>query len=200
MHYFDEIINDLKRYEHLGTRTLSNGTRLIGQKPLPGLPGIGPPYYHKIFARLNENEIDLLEIEIQRPLPSFLKRFYILANGLNIFSGALSVQGLRYSYKRTGEDIWQPISLQTPNVMERPKDADDDFVFFGFYDWDGSQLYATTRNSAVYMCARYQSKRVLMEWPSFEEMLVSEVRRLNTLFDDSGQKVDENVPTIPQWD
>lgn len=191
--YFNEIMHVLTKADRLGSRQLSNGTRLIGH-----VPHVAPEaYFHVVYAPLNDAEIRTLEQQIGRPLPRDLKHFYGLCNGLKLFSYALAIDGLRRTNTRTGDDAWHPFAMDVANVKERPKNVDDSFVFFGGYEWDGSTLGMSGQSREVHRCAP-QSARRLNTWASLSDMLCSEVRRLSSLFNADGHKVSTEVPTTPE--
>ncbi len=190
--YLDEVMEIVLKAEQLGSRRLSTGVRLIGH-----VPHVAPEaYFHVLYPPLDDTQILTVEQQIERPLPSELKDFYAHTNGIKLFAYAMTIDGLRHSYVRTGDEAWQPYSMDIPNVKERPRDADDSFVFIGGYRWDGSTLGMSPDSPVVYRCARYTAEPI-NEWPSFGDMLVSEARRLSALFDENGRKINEDLPTIP---
>jgi hypothetical protein len=148
---------------------------------------------------LNDNDIDRLERQLGITLSESLREFYRRWNGIKLFAYSLNIYGLRHSFVRKGDEAWQPFSLLTPNLQERPIDADDELVFFGGYRRDGSDLAMRESSPKVFRCARY-SAQPLNEWPSFDEMLISEVERLSRLFDEHGRKRDPTAPTTPPDD
>lgn len=192
MNYQEKLEIMLKRYEPLGVRNLANGTRLIGhvrhQAP--------DAYLHILFSGLNEKELSALEAKAGRPLPVCLKKFYAYSNGLELFSDSLSFYGLRTSYKRQGDEIWQPYCVSDPNVLERLSDASDDLFFFASYEWDGSLLYTSGCDKKINRCSAESSKPI-GSWSSFEEMMGAEIERISKLFDKSGRPIDPERPTIP---
>jgi hypothetical protein len=191
--YFDEVMEVVLDAERLGSRRLSNGVHLVGH-----VPHVAPEaYYHVVYPPLADAHIATIEQQIQRRLPSELKDFYKRSNGMHLFAYAMAIDGLRRGNVRTGDGAWQPFGMDVPNVKERPKDAGGSFVFFGGYEWDGSTLGMSPDSPVVHRCAP-QSARFINEWPSFGEMLVGEVRRLSALFDESGRKINEDTPTIPE--
>lgn len=184
-----EIVN---KAESLGERTLPNGVRLIGH-----IPHAAPEaYLHIIYPPLNNEQITSIEEAITKKLPDELKAFLKVSNGINLFADSLSIDGLRHSYVRVGDEAWQPYSMVTPNTIERPPDADESLVFLGGYCWDGSLLCMTPHSPVVYRC-QFGTAKVLNKWSSFDEMLTSEVNRLSTLFDEKGRKIDADAPTAP---
>lgn len=116
---------------------------------------------------------------------------------MQLFAYALSIDGLRRGYSRTGDEAWQPYSIVMPNVTERPADVPEPLVFFGGYEWDGSLLGMSPDSPAVYRFAP-GSAQIVNEWPDFQTMLLNEVHRLALLFDADGRKLDANAPTTPQ--
>lgn len=67
--------------------------------------------------------------------------------------------------------------------------------FIGEYDWDHSFLYVTP-DQKVHFCHR-EDATSLFTWDSIEDMLLSEIRRIYTLFDDRGVAIDPKHPTTP---
>ncbi len=192
MEYFDRVVKLVNSYEHLGKRSLPNGTRLIGH-----VPHVAPQaWLHVLFPPLTGDQLSQVEREIDRQLPRAYADFLAKSNGLWLFSGALTLDGLRWSYVRSGDAVWQPFSIATPNVNERPRGAKGSAVFVGGYQFDGSLLYIDADALRTYRCAR-TSANPLNEWPSFEAMLEAEATRLATLFDQSGRRIGPNVPTTP---
>ena len=62
----EEIVN---KWAWLGSRTLANGTKIIGH-----VKHMGPrAYLNKIYACVSDEEIIKLEHLIKRPLPQFFK-------------------------------------------------------------------------------------------------------------------------------
>jgi hypothetical protein len=51
-------------------------------------------------------------------------------------------------------------------------------------------------NIWVGMSGKHDCK-ILVTWSSLEDFLLSEVQRLNTLFDHNGVKIDSSKPTVP---
>jgi hypothetical protein len=186
-----EAFTILERASSLGMRQLDDGTRLIGK-----VTHVAPEaWFHLIFSPLTEKDVKTLEQILRRQLPKCFREFLMdFANGLNIFSGSLSLDGLRKNYVRGGEQIWQPFALETPNLYERPKDAGLHHFFIGGYEEDGSLLCLD--NESVFRCSR-KSVKPLNEWTSLSEMLGNEIKRLSALFDEFGRKKDPERPTTP---
>jgi hypothetical protein len=182
----------LTKFNFLGQKELEDGTLLIGKAP-----HIAPEaWLHCIYPKIGSYDIKFLEKEIRMSIPDEYKEFLGVSNGLGIFNTTLSLYGLRRSYVRNVNEVWQPFNIVTPNTLERPDNAGQNIFIIGGYDWDGSYLYINTHNNKVYLCDRdnISSK---FEWPNFEEMLESEIRRLITLFDDQGKEINLDQSTLP---
>lgn len=181
----------LAQASSFGIRQLNDGTRLFGRAT-----HVAPEaWLHLIFPPLIEAEVEILEQTLRRQIPkpyrTFLTKF---GNGINIFSGSLSLDGMRKSNDRTGDGNWQPFAIETPNLYERPRDAESRHFFIGGFEEDGSLLYL--ENDKVIRCDR-ASVKPLNEWGSLSEMIGSEVKRLSELFDEYGRKRDPDKPTTP---
>ena len=186
----DKIIVRLSDAKKFGFRKLANGTMLLGH-----VPHVAPEaYFHVVFAPLTEADVATFECEaLRRQIPELYRSFLLQANGLTVFSNTLELYGFRRSYVRKGDESWQPFALETPNLSERPRDSTQSQFFIGGYD-DGSRMYL--EEGRVIRCARTSSKP-LNTWPSFEEMLISEIERLSVLFDASGRLLCEWERLIP---
>ena len=192
MEYHTAVRNIVERWRHLGSRTLENGTQLIGH-----VPHVAPEaWLHNLFAPLTKKEIGKVEKELSCSLPDVFAEFLQIYNGLDLFSSTLSIYGLRKNYNRQGDDVWQPFSISDPNLYERPKDAKPSQLFIGGYNWDGSKLYLNMETGEVIRCSK-QSVRPLNHWSDFPCMLLSETERIAKLFDESGREIRPDEPTIP---
>ncbi|MCW3122348.1 MAG: / family protein [Flavipsychrobacter sp.] len=193
MNYFDQVKETLYQYKYLGEKILSTDVILIGKAP-----HIAPQaWLHCLFPPLSYKDVELLEREAQHNIPMPYKEFLLcFGNGISIFN-AFNLYGLRKILSRTTDEaIWQPFSLDTPNTIERPKNAKDEYLFIGGYNWDGSLLYIDGMTCKVYYCLK-RDATPLYEWNSFEEMLVGEVKRIQKHFDKEGRRIDKSVPTTP---
>jgi hypothetical protein len=190
--YFPIVVNIMEANGNLGVRVLPNGTRLIGH-----VPHVAPEaWLHLLFPPLSAAQVQNIERDIGNSLPNVFSAFLLKANGLSLFSGSLSIDGLRFSHERSGDAVWQPFSIITPNVTERPRSSKASFVFIGGYRCDGSLLYIDKATSNVFRC-KSKSAKAINEWPSFGAMLVAETQRLSVLFDAAGRKIDPKRPTTP---
>jgi hypothetical protein len=185
----------LERAKGLGIKTLPEGTELLGH-----VPHVGPDaWLHVLYARLSEADLDELAARTGRRLPEQYRQLLRETNGLSLFSGALYISGLRRSYERKGDAVWQPFAIEEANVLERPADAKPDYVFIGGYKADGSRLFMAPDRPDVFRCER-DSAVPLNKWKDLPHFLVSEAKRLATHFDESGRRIDAGTSTAPPPD
>jgi hypothetical protein len=193
MNYFEEVKKVLYKFENLGLETSLNGSILIGKAPHIAEFA----WLNSVYKVLNEEDIAQLEKELETNIPTVYKSFLLKdSNGLSMFVSKFSLYGMRKEIGRTIEASRQPFSLTTPNTIERPKNAKENHFFIGGYKWDGSKLYIDKETGKVHYCGRWDATS-LYEWNSFQEMLVSEAKRITNLFDDKGIILDEDVHTTP---
>ena len=189
-----ELLRLVYKFENLGTKKSSDGATLIGKAPHIGPLG----WLNIIYPPLSLPEIAVLENDLSNNLPDAYKDFLLNNyNGLDILFSTFCLLGFRKQINRSTEaNVAQPYSIITPNLDERPDHAKESYVFIGGYNWDGSHLYIDKETNLVHCCERWDatSKK---QWNSLEEMIISEIERLYSLFDDNGVELDESVPTIP---
>jgi len=190
--YLEKVYTYIYQAKNLGFQKLDNGTELIGRAP-----HIAPQaWLHKIFHPLNMHQIQILETEMDFTIPLVLKEFFLSNNGLSIFSSSISFYGLRTSYERNGDAVWQPFDIILPNTYGRSDDSNMDELCFGGYGFDGSRLYINTITLKVYR-RMPESSVILNTWNSFEEMVLTETERLYKLFDKEGKNKYSIGSTVP---
>lgn len=154
-------------------------------------------FLNYMFVPLSDIELvdleKMLNVEIPISYVNFLKNF---SNGLKILHSTLCLDGYRKINGRGIEASYQPFSILTINGSERPQNAKDNYFFIGGYDWDGSNLYIDTETERIHFCSRWDATS-LYSWDSLEDMLLSEIDRLYTLFTEDGRQIDENISTLP---
>ncbi|GEN71600.1 SMI1/KNR4 family protein [Chryseobacterium lathyri] len=189
-----EIKGLIYKFENLGIANSSDGALLIGHVPFKGPQA----WLNIIFPKLNNEEVALLEEDLRTTIPKEYKDFLMnFSNGCNILSSNLSLYGLRRQLTRDPKaNSRQPFSILTPNKYERPENAKDSYFFIGGYQWDGSLLYIDKDTNIVH-CGSPDDATSKVQWASFEKMLLSELKRLYTFFDEEGREIDEDVSTLP---
>jgi hypothetical protein len=192
MNEYDKVFEFLEKYKSKNSKVLKDGTQLIFHAP-----HIAPEaYLHIIFPPLNTHDLVKIENLTKRKVPIDYKNFLLISNGLSIFSGSLTLDGLRKNYNRTNETR-QPFSLEIPNVLERLADSEESYFYIGGYKWDGSLLYIDSTNNKVFRCLENSSKPI-NQWFNFKEFIISEFNRLSTLFDENGIRKKSGSPTSPE--
>ncbi|MBP1167977.1 hypothetical protein JOE44_004861 [Chryseobacterium sp. PvR013] len=191
---YKEIRELIYKFQNLGTVNSSDGAMLIGHIPFKAPEA----WLNEMFPVLDNSEIDSLEDQLDTSIPeeykTFLQKF---SNGLILLAATLSLDGFRRQLTRDPKaNSRQPFSIITPNVYERPDNSKESYFFIGGYQWDGSLLYIDKDTNIVH-CGSPHDATSKVQWNSFEEMLLSELKRLYTFFDDEGREIDEDVSTLP---
>lgn len=187
-----EVFNVVQRAAAFGTAISENGAHMYGH-----VPHVGPEaWFHVIFPALTSEALTGLENRLRRSVPPEYRQLLTVTNGLYLFSGSLSLYGLRTDYSRR-LGIWLPFDLGDPNVHERPRAADPSWFVFGFYDEDGSNTYIDPTEGRVYRGSRDMRQPRMNQWASLDEFLIAETRRLQTHFDDRGVQLNPSRPTTP---
>lgn len=192
MKFLESLNRTVARFEGLGSRTLESGVRLIGN-----VPHVAPEaYFHVIFPPLDDASIGALEDRIGTSVPSWLREFYQLANGIKLFAYHLYVAGHRTSNVRMGDAAWQPFALELDNNKERPDGTPDDLVVFGGYQQDCSVVAAAQADPRVFHSPtdRFAPGR---EWASIDDWLCREISRLDALFDETGRLIGSPAELLP---
>lgn len=189
---YEEIRNLMFKLSHLGVWNFSEeGGFFIGKAPHRGIRA----WQNKIYPKISMTEIEIMENEMHRRIaPSYVQFLTSFSNGLGIFNGTLALYGYRYSFKRDETHAQQPFNLVWLQI-EKPRNSTDDMFFIGTYNWDYSFLYVTP-DQKVHICHR-EDATSLFTWDSIEDMLLSEIKRIYTLFDDRGVAIDPKHPTTP---
>jgi hypothetical protein len=188
------VLQRVREWEHLGTRSDSSGSRLVAHTPRD----FPQAYLHTLFAPLSAGRWKSCGLS----LPGQLQALYIECNGLSLFAGALSIYGMREHYHRDLSAQFQPFDLATHHdecVRSFHPGAEQQFgepVFFGGYNRDGSHLLTTPYSPVVYRLLR-GSTRPVNEWPDLQTFLDTEYDRLDALFTRSGYPREKALPTTP---
>ncbi|PHV12233.1 SMI1/KNR4 family protein [Chitinimonas sp. BJB300] len=190
---FIELMDIIEKAKAFGYDNLSNGVRLYGHVPHVAAEA----WLHTVYAPLGDAQISELESVTGKNFPDIFKQFLSMTNGLNLFSGSLSIDGLRQNNERFGDASRQPFSIETPNVYEKPVGTPDTHLSIGGYKYDGSRLVIDTETLKVFRFPQTEAQPVLNEWPSFWDMLLSEAKRLSLQFDNEGKRINPKEPTIP---
>lgn len=165
----------------LGEQVLSNGTRLIGR-----VPHVAPQaWFHELYPPPSDERVRALQTSFGNRIPGAYLDLLSRLNGFMAFSGRLCVDGLRISYERRGEAMWQPYDVHRPNTTERVPGAPADAFFIGSHPLAGLRFALLSDSGIVVECTR-DDPSPLRQWSSLPEMITAEVDRLSELFDEKG--------------
>ena len=194
MNQFDIIKELLLKYSYLGIEeSKCTGATLIGKAPHIGEEA----WLNRIYPPINVEEIVKIEENVGKTMPKSYAQFLTnYSNGLNILGDTLCLFGYRFNYIRDINVAWQPYSIIDLNKFDKPRNSTKEMFFIGGYEWDGSFLYMTP-DEKVHFCTSSDAQS-LISWDSLFSMLISEIKRLYSLFDSKGMQIDENSPTVPK--
>ncbi len=180
MHYFQQVFSILKKASAFGELKTAYGTTLLGRAP-----HLAPnAWLHQLYQPLTSSEVADLESEVAIPFPESFKEFLELSNGIKVFSNGLAVYGLRASFERGSGESWRPFSIISPNLHSRPAGLSrDDLIIGSVSEADSFYLCINRKTEVVFRCRMREDATPLETWPSFGEMLLREVRRLDALND-----------------
>ena len=190
-----ELIRELLfKYNRFGIKKTMNGATLIGH----------PDYLKEnwwlveLFPQLNIDDIASIEKEVSVKLPeSYVYFLRNISNGLIFQFGTFALYGYVPDFNRNIE-CRLPFDMYIPNIYERENISNlrqNSFVIGG-YDYDGSQLYMDTNTGRVFLCSNTDSTP-LYHWETFEDMLLSELKRLYCLYTEDGRCIDDSKTTLP---
>jgi len=186
------LYEQMLRFSSLGEKRTPNGTMLYGKAPHVG----SKAFLHTLYMPLTDDEVLSLGKIIRKKIPEHLANLYRECNGLHYFVDTFSIDGLRIGSGRNFDTFYQPYDLATPNIDERPRDAEDNLIFFGGYDWDGSLFYTKTNEKKVYWCSSDSSKPLKI-WESIEDFIFHEANRIAALFDSHGIILNADKSPLP---
>ena len=178
---YPAIERTMTRFLPLGERVFESSVHKVGH-----VPHVAPEAWLHIVFPSHPDLLVTLEERRGRPLPEELQRMYRVLNGAHLFSGNLSIDGHRARISRTGPEPMVFDIKDSNTYPEWPDDATPEMVFFGTIGQYCS-LYARDDESGIFCSERRVSARPLMQWPSIEAMIETEVARLDEAFDDDGK-------------
>lgn len=191
-----KIIELLYKYSKYGIKKNEEGTLLIGH-----------PNYLKedwwlveMFPLLKDEDIMYIKMNYMPTIPKAYENFLKnVSNGIIFQFGAFYLYGYVSSNNRD-INARQPYDLLLPNVEERDlfNNVQKTYFFIGGYADDGSQLYIDVLTNKVHLCSENDATS-LFSWNSFDDMLISELTRLYTLYSDDGKIIDEEKSVSPMF-
>lgn len=168
--YRNLLLKECIQYKSLGHKILNGGTELFGNDTK-----IAPQaWLHQIYSPLKNDEIKILEQLVEIEFPNSLVDFYYEMNGFSIFSRKFSINGLRKDFSRNIESAWQPFSIETKNIKERPFNAKKEDIFIGFYSENGNVVFMDAKTEKISICTSNDATS-LRSWNNLYEFLNDDV-------------------------
>jgi len=181
--FLNRLLEILDKYRDLGEIVFPNGTMSIGK-----IPGKEKWFLCHIYGKLNLEQIKELSSWSKTDIPSHLKKFYAICNGMTLFSGHFGIYGFR-GQAPDNMPNYQPTPFFTAQrnaylaVINAPHDA----IFIGGC-YFGYGFYLTPRAETVYA---YKSPDAtsIEQWPTIEAMVLDVAERLSRWFDENAQPI-----------
>lgn len=126
-------------------------------------------------------------------------------NGCRLFGGAFVLTGVCSSSIDTEADLGQPIDVRYGNLWDRPRLMATEDCVIGF-EVGSSKTLPIVLSGNDFSPSLYDpsGRYMTCRWGSVDEMLKSEVIRMQSIFDESGHLRDSDQPTLPPealtWD
>ena len=192
---FEEII---ARFRRPTDRIFDDGFQAISfkERQYPGSEIKQPGNLIMIYPGVSPDGLAKAQNEIIAPMPRPLAEFLLWSNGLKM--GPLSLHG-------TKAEKPQPVSLLYQNIRERYEDQAEDTVGLGGLVGQHSIAhYFLHCDGHVDLVAGRKITDIVETWPSYEAMVLAEVRRLSRFFDDDGNPLcthrDMLMPRHLEWE
>ena len=140
------------------------------------------------------------EVSKRLKLPMSVSDFYRQFNGAHLFVNALSILGC--VPKGTPLDRSDRFSLPPFDIIEvnnelRTRLAGTNLVCLASYGFDQS-LVCIERSTAEMICfVGENTSKERVRWPSFDEWLSTEVKRISFLFDEDANRLVEKEKLLP---
>jgi len=173
--YKEFLLEKVVPYKKMGFKILQDGTELYSNDK-----AIAPQaWLHQLFASLTDNEIFQIENILGKRLPNSMIDFYKEMNGFRLFVRKISIDGLRKNISRNIEAAWQPFSIETVNIKERPKNAINDIIFIGSLSENGNLIYLNSRKENVSICT-VDNAEPIKTWKNLKFFFEDEINRIFT--------------------
>lgn len=148
----ETVVDVVSQYIPYGERKTSSGVWLVCPTPT-----VAPEaWLHVIYTPLLPEDVSNLETQLGVKFPDDFQKFLLRMNGVKLFSYWTTVFGKRESYKRTGDDSWQPHDIiDHNNQFEVPKGTPLNITYFGttnnandwcFFDFNGNECLVGITN------------------------------------------------------
>lgn len=138
-------------------------------------------------------------------MPGVLAEFLSVQNGAILFLGALSIYGVHRSGQllNRGDPFFDlPFSIEEEN-RNWPAPDSTRFLAIGGYSFDGSMVCIDRRDCSLSLFGRGERDLLpapLLNWPSLQVWLTTEIARLSMLFNHKGKRLVDESQTVPHLD
>ncbi len=177
-----------------------NDFEFEGRKFKTNVQSVAPKAYLSIIY-------DAADINIQKEiidpleLPSQLRNFYRYYNGVSLFADLFSIYGfLPHHYLLSVIHDWRKsLPYHFVKINERFfKDIfNSEILFFGSYGYDRSELFIEKSTGKIYCCVEDNLNKIRASWPSFENWIEFEIKRLASYHDENGNIIVDLKDTLP---
>ncbi len=164
------------------------------------VPWIAPEAYLNIIFKPAPPDV-LSNVGTNMKIPAPFLQFLARYNGAVLFSGALSLFGVVRKGQllhRADSFSLQPFNIELENRSWPPPDRDK-FLKIGGYGFDGSGV-CIDRDSLGIFVFRREEKEPYSSWPTLDDWLNCEIRRLSEIFDAYGKPLVDGSQTLPSGD
>lgn len=192
-----DILGRLLKFENVDDHDLE---RIIYRTRVPH---VAPKaYLHVIFKR-PPAEL-LAQRASQLGMPAGLREFYAAYNGCNLFSGNLTICGLRPDVYELDREDWfnkaLPYNILDVNAEHARFLKRLDSIYIASYEPDESAVCISRRTGVVTCFEGASFGRVRSEWRAFDTWLGDEIDRLAALYDSAGHLQVDDELTLPAKD
>jgi hypothetical protein len=180
-----ELYSRLSAWANLGRRVYPGGTERIGHIPRTAPEG----YLHSLFPPLSPEDIDNLEVALNKKLPKNFRQFLLIHNGIEVFD-QIKFYGSRKGPNKRGDiDAMMelPLSILTPNNRERPERAPSDIVFIGSFGPE-RRLIGMRPDGQIGLWNEASAKLDDTGFSDILGFLLAQTKKAECLFDAEGYK------------
>ena len=169
---------------------------------LTHVPWVAPQAHLHIVFKPAPDRV-LMHAAHRLRLPPVFLDFLKMQNGAILFSGALSIYGVRAPGDRINRSdpfSRPPIDIEHENSNWPPYDSDR-LLAIGGYGFDGSSVCINRKSFRMDLFSRGEgslSDTASFSWNSLDEWIRDENSRLSTLFDSTGLRLVNESETVPR--
>jgi hypothetical protein len=187
---FLELLNKFNPVDDVETEQAIYKTRV---------PSVAPEAYLNVIFKSASAEVRH-EAERRLLFPAPLVNFYSQWNGTHLFINGVHIYGCvprSQLLNRTARFSLPPFNIETVNREFATRLESQNLICIGSYGWDRS-LVCVDRQSLQTVCFKGKDFSVKRStWPGLEQWISSEVQRIATFFDDSGNCLVDQQRLLP---